>query len=99
MEFQFADILGGIGVVLIVLAFLLLELDRVTSKSIVYLLMNAVGALLVILSLWYEFNLAAFVLEVFWLLISLFGLVRVLGQNSRKKTSQDNHQRSARLTE
>ena len=70
------DFAGSVGVVLIVAAFLLLQLDRVASNSLAYLSANAVGAALILLSLLYEFNLSAFLMEVFWLAISLLGLGR-----------------------
>jgi hypothetical protein len=40
--------------------------------------LNAVGAFLVMVSLLFDFNLAAFLMEAFWFLISLFGLLRPL---------------------
>jgi hypothetical protein len=38
--------------------------------------MNAIGAVAVLLSLLYAFNLSAFVLEALWLAISIYGIVR-----------------------
>lgn len=61
-----------------VIAYLLLQLDRLSSSAVSYLLLNAGGALLVILSLIFHFNLSAFLMEVFWLLISLYGLAKPL---------------------
>jgi uncharacterized protein (TIGR02246 family) len=70
------DLAGFIGVLLIVVAYLLLQLDRLPSSSTNYSLLNSAGALLIIISLVFKFNLAAFVVETFWLLISLFGLAK-----------------------
>jgi paired small multidrug resistance pump len=70
------DLAGSVGVILIVAAYLLLQLERVGSSSLPYLLANAVGAALILLSLAYEFNLSAFLMEAFWLAISLLGLAR-----------------------
>jgi hypothetical protein len=61
-----------------VIAYLLLQLDRLSSSSFTYLILNALGAVLVIVSLMVRFNLSAFLMEVFWLLISLFGLAKLL---------------------
>ena len=72
------DLAGFIGVLLIIIAYLLLQLDKLPSSSPSYSLLNAAGALLIIVSLIFKFNLSAFVVEVFWLLISLFGLTRSL---------------------
>jgi hypothetical protein len=70
------DLAGSVGVLLIVVAFLLLQLERVASNSLSYLIANAIGAGLILLSLFYEFNLSAFLMEAFWLAISLLGLAR-----------------------
>ena len=72
------DLAGFTGVLMIVIAYLLLQLDKLPSSSLSYSLLNAVGALLIILSLIFKFNLSAFIVEVFWLLISLFGLTKSL---------------------
>jgi len=72
------DLAGFIGVLMIVIAYLLLQLDKLPSSSLSYSLLNAAGALLIILSLIFKFNLSAFVVEVFWFLISLLGLTKPL---------------------
>ncbi len=72
------DLAGFIGVVMIVIAYLLLQLDKLPSSSLSYSLLNAAGALLIIISLIFKFNLSAFIVEVFWFLISLLGLTKSL---------------------
>ena len=59
------DLAGFIGVVMIVIAYLLLQLDKLPSSSLSYSLLNAAGALLIIISLIFKFNLSAFIVEVF----------------------------------
>ena len=78
MNLSWFDIAGFAGVVLIVAAYLMLQLNRLPSTAPVYSLLNAVGAFLVMVSLFFEFNLAAFLMEAFWFLISLIGLLRPL---------------------
>jgi hypothetical protein len=70
------DVIGFLGVVLIIVAYLLLQLNKLPSSAPTYSLLNAVGAFLVIVSLLFDFNLAAFLMEAFWFLISLYGLLR-----------------------
>jgi hypothetical protein len=72
------DLAGFIGVLMIVIAYLLLQLDKLPSSSLSYSLLNAAGALLIIFSLVFRFNLSAFMVEVFWFLISLLGLTKSL---------------------
>ena len=88
MNFHLFDLAGFIGVLLIVVAYLLLQLDKLPSSSPRYSLLNAAGALFIIVSLIFAFNLSAFIVEVFWFLISLLGLWRSL-------ISRKNSQRSA----
>ncbi|HXD37665.1 MULTISPECIES: CBU_0592 family membrane protein [Rhodanobacter] len=68
---------GYIGVVLVLLAFLLLQAHRLHGNGLTYQLLNAFGALGVLLSLVFgSFNTSAFVMEAAWLLISIYGIVR-----------------------
>ncbi|HQZ82174.1 MAG TPA: hypothetical protein PLR83_03050 [Pyrinomonadaceae bacterium] len=74
MTIQWFDIVGGAGVALIIGTYLLLQFERISSDSLLYSILNAAGASLIIVSLYFEFNASAFVVEFFWLLISLFGV-------------------------
>lgn len=76
MTYAWYDILGTVGVAIIILTYVLLQVGRITSNEIAYSLLNAVGAALILISLYYSFNFPSFIVEFFWLLISLFGLVR-----------------------
>ena len=74
MTYSWYDFLGNLGVLLILPSYLLLQMKKIKSQSMYYSLMNAVGALFILVSLYFNFNLSAFVMEIFWLLISLYGL-------------------------
>ena len=78
MDYGWFDLVGNIGVLLMVVAYLLLQLEKLSSSAVSYLLLNAIGAVLVIISLTFRFNLSAFLMEAFWLLISLYGLTKPL---------------------
>ena len=78
MDYSWFDLVGNVGVLLMVIAYLLLQLEKVSGSNASYLLMNAAGAVLVMISLMLRFNLSAFLMEVFWLLISLYGLGKSL---------------------
>jgi len=75
MNYGVLDFLGNIGVALMMIAYLLLQLNKI-KNGLVYSVVNAVGASLVILSLLTNFNLSAFLMEAFWVLISVIGIVR-----------------------
>jgi len=78
MTYAWYDILGTVGVAVIVLTYVLLQLERIRSDQLSYSLLNAAGALLILISLFYTFNLPSFIVEFFWLLISLFGIAKYL---------------------
>ncbi|BDX05558.1 CBU_0592 family membrane protein [Planctobacterium marinum] len=70
------EILGLIGVLLILSAYFAVQSEYLDSLSISYSLLNLVGAGLVLLSLIGSDNYAAITLEGAWLLISGYGLLR-----------------------
>ena len=78
MDYSWFDLIGNVGVLLMVVAYLLLQLEKLSSSALSYLLLNAVGAVLVMISLMFRFNFSAFLMEAFWLLISLYGLTTPL---------------------
>ena len=82
MNLSWFDLAGFVGVVLIVIAYLLLQLNKLPSSAPAYSLLNAIGAFLVMVSLVFDFNLSAFLMEAFWFLISLFGLFRSVSSKS-----------------
>ena len=55
------NILGTLGVAVIILTYVLLQLERIRSDQLSF-----------------SFNFPAFVVEFFWLLISLFGIGKYL---------------------
>ncbi len=71
-----ADIIGNIGVVCFLLAYFLLQKGKILHTGLSYLLLNLAGALLLMFSLWINWNLSAFLLEVAWALISIYGLIK-----------------------
>ncbi len=82
MSYHWYDFCGNLGVVLMLFAFFQLQAEKISSQDVQYLLLNAVGAILVVISLFYEFNLSAFVIESCWVLISVYGLVRVYARRA-----------------
>ena len=72
------DIVGTLGVAAIVLTYVLLQIERVRSTDLTYSLLNGIGAALILISLYFEFNFPSIVVESFWLLISLFGIGKYL---------------------
>ena len=77
-EFAWYDWVGFAGTLMVLGAFFLLQAGRLGGTSIVYQLLNLLGAAGVLVSLLGAFNLSVFVLELTWVLISAYGIVRSL---------------------
>jgi hypothetical protein len=82
MNYGLIDVIGIIGVAIIVVAYLMLQLEKLKSTDLAYSVMNALGASLIVASLIVDFNLSALLMEVFWVLISFIGI----GRHLRLKT-------------
>ena len=76
MRYAWYDAIGSIGVGIIILTYTALQIERIRSDSLAYSLLNASGASLILISLIYSFNFAAFVVEFFWVLISIYGIAK-----------------------
>jgi multidrug transporter EmrE-like cation transporter len=82
MNHVLIDVIGIIGVAIIVVAYLMLQLEKLKSTDLAYSVTNALGASLIVASLIVDFNLSALLMEVFWVLISFIGI----GRHLRLKT-------------
>ncbi len=68
------DAIGIVGVAMVLATYFLLQSQKIDSKGFLYSFLNFLGALLIVYSLLYSWNLASFIIEFFWILISLYGL-------------------------
>jgi hypothetical protein len=73
-----AEILGLIGAAIIILMYFMLERGTIQSKDLSYPSYNLVGAILILFSLHFNWNLASIVIECFWIAISIYGVVRCI---------------------
>ena len=76
MNYDWFDFIGIVGVFTIILTYVLLQIGKIRSESLLYSVLNAVGASLIIISFRYKFNFSAFIVEFFWVLISLYGIAK-----------------------
>ena len=75
------DLVGNFGVALILGTYFALQVGRLDAKSVAYSALNALGAGSITVSLLFDFNLSAFVVEAAWVAVSVFGLARSLRRN------------------
>ncbi len=80
------EIVGTVGVSLILLCYFLIQTGKMSAENLPYSVINMTGALMILYSLYFEFNFASVLIESFWVLISLIGVTRFL--SNRKQSDQ-----------
>ncbi len=81
------EIVGTVGVSLILLCYFLIQTGKMSAENLPYSVINMTGALMILYSLYFEFNFASVLIESFWVLISLIGVTRFL--SNRKQADQN----------
>ncbi len=69
-----ANIIGLIGTALVVGTYFLMQLNKLDPKGLSFNLLNLCGATFLLISLLVHFNLASFIIEIFWVAASLIGI-------------------------
>lgn len=87
MTFEWYDWVGVLGTLMILGGFALLQAGKLSGNGLVYQLLNLFGAGGVLVSLWGSFNLSVFLLEVAWMVISLYGIAKTLRQRRTSTAS------------
>lgn len=78
MNLAWYDWCGIAGTLMVLVAFFLLQAGRLAGTGILYQLLNLFGAGGVLVSLLGTFNVSVFMLELVWMAISAYGIVRTL---------------------
>jgi predicted membrane protein len=86
MNLSLPEITGIFGVIIIIIAYILLQLEKMDAKDLGFSVLNTIGALLIIISLLYDWNLASFIMEATWMMVSLYGIIKYY---KMKKTQQN----------
>ena len=71
------EVAGWLGAALILVAYMLLSMGRLTGQSIVYQWMNVVGAAGFTINGWWHGALPSAALNVIWMLIGAVALLRI----------------------
>lgn len=73
-----ANPVGLVGVALVLIAYFFLSTGRWISDSLQFQCYNLIGAILILYSLWFHWNLSSVVIEIAWITISLVGIFRII---------------------
>jgi hypothetical protein len=91
IDLAWYDVVGSVGVLFIVCTYFLLVIRKILSTDILYSALNAAGAALILISLSQEFNFSAFLMELFWLIISVTGIIlSIRGNHSFEEKNSHN---------
>ena len=85
MSYEIYDMVGNLGVLLVIGSYFLIQVRRLSATGMAYTVLNIFGAAFILYSLYFDFNMSAFLVELFWLLISLVGLGRIYLENRLAK--------------
>ncbi len=77
MSFSFVDIIGIIGVGLVVIAYFYVQSGKWRSDDIIFPITNLLGALAILVSLYENPNIPSIIIEFIWIGISLYGIWRI----------------------
>jgi hypothetical protein len=88
VNIEWYDVVGMIGVVLILLAYFLLQVGRINVSGLSYSVANLIGAGFITLSLLFKFNFSAFLIEVCWMAISIVGIAQYFRRRRAKKAAR-----------
>ncbi|MDQ2864304.1 MAG: hypothetical protein M3R50_11785 [Bacteroidota bacterium] len=69
-----SDWIGSIGVAILLLAFVLILINKISKEGTTYLLMNVIGSGLACIASYLIHYMPFIILELAWMVASLFGL-------------------------
>jgi hypothetical protein len=87
------DVVGLVGVTMILAAYAAAVLGALDPKGAAALTLNFIGPVLILVSLSQRFNLSAAIVEAAWALIALIGLIRVAAGRARSAAHEGDQQR------
>ncbi|WP_424832080.1 CBU_0592 family membrane protein [Ruegeria sp.] len=70
------DAIGSFGALIVVAAYFATQMRMMNSDDLAFPVVNLLGSVLIVYSLVYNFNLASMLIEGFWILISLIGIIQ-----------------------
>jgi hypothetical protein len=75
---EISDYVGIFGVILILICYFFIQINVLSVKGFYYSFLNLIGAICLLFSLLYHWNLASVIIEIAWMTISVFGIAKSL---------------------
>lgn len=84
--YDWADFVGNIGVALLIGSYAMLQFEKIDPKGLWYSFINLCVAILLMISLYHKPNLSGIIIEAFWFVLSIYGLIKYF--KSRQSNTQ-----------
>jgi len=81
MNISFSDIIGSAGVFILLLAFVLNLLHKISRENIFYILMNLIGGGLACFASYLIHYIPFIILEAVWTLVSFIAMINYCGKS------------------
>jgi len=78
-----ADAIGSFGALIVVSAYFGTQMRMMNSDDLAFPVVNLIGSALIVYSLLQNFNLASMLIEGFWIVISVIGIIQYFRLRSR----------------
>lgn len=70
------NLVGLLGVTIVLYTYLMLQIGKMSKDSIWFSLLNAMGSILILFSLYFHWNFPSVIIEIVWLSISIYGFIK-----------------------
>lgn len=77
------NVVGTIGVGLILIAYFLVQNQKIKPDELKCPLINLIGAILILISLLWHPNVPSIIIEICWIAISIYSIIKIISK--RKK--------------
>lgn len=80
------DVIGIVGVAIILTVYYLLNARKLKAEKMSFQVLNLIGSVLILFSLFFHWNTSSVIIEIAWITISLMGIQRVLKSRPKLKS-------------
>lgn len=84
-DLSFIDILGWIGAIEVIIAYLLVSSGKTTGESVIYQLLNLTGAILLIIQTLYLKAYPSAFVNIIWTVIAAYSIIKIAGKSLKAK--------------
>ena len=84
-DLEFVDILGWIGAIEVIVAYVLVSSSKMTGESVIYQLLNLTGAILLIIQTLYKQAYPSAFVNIIWTIIAAYSIIKIAAKSQKAK--------------